>query len=168
MKSWKNNGTILPYSINNVLYIHIYEISHDTPTVNPTIECGKVTRNSVDVRVSDPPVFQEERFHSKDIRIESVVLQPIPEDIDSIIVENYRRYIMWDSEHGQTKPTTQIVTFYGNIPGRRYRIYYKMNCSSGEEFTYIEKTFASARLHCKFINNILFQVFIITIFLQVY
>ena len=117
--------------------------------------------------MSDPPVFQEERFHSKDIRIESVALQRIPEDTDRK-VENYRQYNIWDSLDGQTKPTTQTVTFYGNIPGRRYRIYYKMNCSSGEEFTYIEKTFASARLHCKFINNILFQVFFITVFLQVY
>ena len=134
----------------------------------PAIECGEATCDSVEVRVSDPPVFQEERFHSKDIRIESVALQRIPEDTDSIKVEKYGQYNIWDSEHGQTKPTTQTVTFYGNIPGRRYRIYYKMKCSSGEEFTYIEKTLVSAHLHCKFINNILFQVFIITVFMQVY
>ena len=86
-----------------------------------TLAFSEIERNSVTVKVSDPPIFQRQSDVSLN---DSFRLRRIPVDNEAAI----GRYTITRS----ATATFHEITLSGNVPGKTYLVKCEMDCTSGD------------------------------------
>ena len=134
----------------------MYMLSVPTAVI-PRIECYVTERNSVDVEISDPPVFQRMgQYFADGIKLNesSYRVRYLPSGDE----ENGDKYVF----HSETAPranpsldgtptTRRSKTLVGFVAGKAYKIQCEVDCSSGDTLTN-EVDFISTRASCELKN----------------
>ena len=115
--------------------------------VQPTIECSKVTRNSVKVTVTDPLIFQplyRDQYSAREFALsDSFRLKRVPIDDEN----NWRFTSHFIRRDDDPSATVHDITLHGNIAGKDYKVKCEMECTSGDILRN-DASFTAAKLLC--------------------